>query len=286
MRISIGLDPDIAHFGVFVLSWHGLSIFVAVVVAIALAVRWARPRGLPEEWVYNVALWGIVGGIVGARVFTLIDTFDYYAQNPWAFFAIWQGGLAIYGAILGGFAGGALYARIKGYPIGQLADLAAPALLIAQAIGRLGDIVNGDAHGTPTSFPFSLVYTHPNSFAPLGVPTHATPVYEILWDLVALGAVLKLRDRLQPSGALFAAYLATYSFGRFFISFLRGNIPVLAGLNAAQLIALGLLALTVPFLAYRARLVSPPVPVPYVAPASEKALPPASGDDGQSGGAV
>ncbi|MBI2919434.1 MAG: prolipoprotein diacylglyceryl transferase [Chloroflexi bacterium] len=269
--IRIGLDPDIAHVGPFVLSWHGVAIFLAVVVGVYLALRRGKAIGFPEDWVYNVAVWGIVGGIAGARLFTLIDTFDYYAQNPTAFFAIWQGGLSLYGAILGGFAGGALCARRKKYPVGQLADLAAPSLLVAQAIGRVGDIINGDSYGTPTSFPFALEYTHPNSFAPIGVPTHATPVYEIIWDLVALGIILKLRGRppagqgerpfaptgLRPDGALFAAYLALYSLGRFFISFLRENVAVLGGMNAAQIIALALLGVTIPYLAFRAKLGSP-----------------------------
>ncbi len=253
--IRIGLDSDIAAVGPFVLSWHGLLTFVAVVVGIYLALRWGRARGLPEDCVYGVALWGVLGGIIGARLFTLIDTFDYYAQHPMELFVIWRGGLAVYGAILGGVAGGAIYARLKGYPVARLADLAAPALLVAQAIGRLGCLINGDAYGAPTDFPFALVYTNPSSFAPLDVPTHATPAYEMVWDLLVLAVLLRLRDRLRPDGALFAAYLAMYSFGRFFISFLRGgNAPVLVGLNAAQIIALALLLATIPYLAFRARL--------------------------------
>ena len=258
MRINIGLDPTIAHLGPFVLSWYGLAIFVAVVVAVSLALRWARQRGVPAEWIQNVAVWGIVGGIVGARLFTLIDTFDYYVKNPMAIFALWQGGLAIYGAVLGGFVGGVLCCWRKGYPIGRIADLAAPAMITAQAIGRVGCVINGDAYGAPTSLPFALVYTNPhNTFAPLGVPTHATPIYEIVWDLIVLGILLKLRGRLRPDGALFATYLGLYSLGRFFISFFRENAPVLAGLNAAQVIALVVLGVTVTFLAMRGGLVRP-----------------------------
>ncbi|MBI2919435.1 MAG: prolipoprotein diacylglyceryl transferase [Chloroflexi bacterium] len=256
--IRVGLDPMIVHLGPFTLTWYGLAIFAAVVVAVALVVRWAKQRGIPSDWIYNVAMWGIVGGIIGARLFTLIDTFDYYVENPMAIFALWEGGLAIFGAILGGFAGGVLCCWRKGYPVGQIADLAAPGLITAQAIGRLGCIVNGDAYGAPTTLPFAIVYTNPNnSFAPLGVPTHATPIYEIVWDLLVLGVLLKLRGRLKPDGALFAAYLGMYSLGRFFISFFRENVPVLAGLNAAQVIALVALGVAVFFLAFRARLVSP-----------------------------
>ncbi len=257
--IRVGLDPTIIHLGPFALSWYGLAIFAAVAVAVALVVRWGRQRGIPSDWVYNVAMWGIIGGIVGARLFTLIDTFDYYVENPAAIFTLWQGGLAIYGAILGGFAGGVLCCVRKGYPVGRLADLTAPAIITAQAIGRLGCIVNGDAYGSPTTLSFGIIYTNPNSYIPadmLGVPTHAFPIYEIVWDLLVLGILLKLRGRLKPEGALFAAYLGLYSIGRFFTSFFSHNSQVLAGLTAAQVIALVVLGATVAFLAFRARLVS------------------------------
>ncbi|MBI2866084.1 MAG: prolipoprotein diacylglyceryl transferase [Chloroflexi bacterium] len=259
MRISIGLDPVIVHVGPFVLSWYSLAILAAIALGITLALRGARRSGVPAEWITSVALWGIVGGVVGARLFTLIDTFDYYAQHPLAIFALWEGGLAIYGAVLGGFAGGALCALRKGYPVGRIADLAAPALIAAQAVGRLGCIVNGDAYGAPTTWPFALVYTNPNNpYPPIGVPTHATPIYEIVWDLLVLGALLKLRGRLRPDGALFAVYLVLYSLGRFFISFFRENTPVLAGLNAAQVIALLLVGAATAFLLLRGRLLPAP----------------------------
>ena len=169
--ISIPLGPNIIDFGPFILAWHGLFTFIAVATSVYLAVRWGTKEGISADAIYSIAVWSIIGGIVGARVVHVIDFWGpIYQHDPIRMFYVWQGGIAIYGAILGGFAFGAAYVLIRnsdrflalwgslfktfsflGEPnkaplpgIGHMADIVAPALLISMAIGRIGDIVNGE----------------------------------------------------------------------------------------------------------------------------------------------
>jgi phosphatidylglycerol:prolipoprotein diacylglycerol transferase len=159
-----------------------------------------------------------------------------------------------------GYLKGAMYARFKEFSIGRLADVSAPALLIAQTIGRIGDIINGEHVSVGTDLPWGFVYSHQASpsFQLWGL-TASQPViaYEMLWNMVVLAAIWRLRGRLAPPGMLFALYLMLYSLGRFFIQFLRLDKPWFAGLQEAHLIALVVLAITVPLLAYKARFVKP-----------------------------
>lgn len=259
--LRIGLDPTLFRIGGLVMTWHSFFTLVGVVVAVWLALRWAPLKRLRREAVENTAFWGILGGLVGARLVHVLDQWEFYAQNPGQIFALWQGGIAIYGAILGGFAGGALYALRARLPVGRLADLAAPVMVLGQAIGRIGDVINGEHLARPTSLPWGVVYTHPASPSAQvygSTPTHPAVAYELLWDL-AIFALLRfvLWDRLKPDGMLFALYLALYSVGRFFISFLRVDREWVLGLTQAQVIALAVLAVTVPLLLMRARFATP-----------------------------
>ena len=278
--ITIGINPNLLDFGSLVLSWHGFLTFIAVAVSVFLVVRWGSREGLSADSIYSVAVWAILGGVLGARVIHIIDVWDFYQDNPERIFYVWQGGVAIYGAILGGFAGGALYIIIrnsawfltlwgryfkflgeaKAAPlpgIGRLADIAAPAMLISQAIGRLGDIINGEHFADPSGLPWAVVYSHPNSPA-LGLPpAHPAVAYELLMDLAILAAIWPLRKRLRPHGMFFALYLGTYSVGRFFLSFLRAEFNEYGGLNEAQIIALIVIVITIPLLIFKAQLVKP-----------------------------
>lgn len=281
--ISIGIGPNIIDAGGFVLSWHGFFTFVAVAVAVFLVARWGTRAELDTDTIYSVSVWAIIGGIIGARLFHVIDFWDQvYQYDIISAFYVWEGGIAIFGAILGGFVGGSLYILIRnsagflgvwgrffrfaGEPhkaplpgIGRLADITAPALLIAMAIGRIGDIINGEHCSTPTDLPWGVVYTHPESPGLTycgGVVQHPAVAYEMFFDLALLGIIWPLRNRLKPDGMLFALYLALYSTGRFFLSFLRVETnEYFLGLNEAQLVALAVILVTVPLLVYKAQFV-------------------------------
>lgn len=252
--VNIDIDPVIFSVGPLALRWYSLLVMAAVVVGVLLAQREARRRGLNTDSVLTLVLWVIPGGIVGSRLVHVIDQLDYYVGNPRAI--IGGEGQAIYGAVLGGVLAAWIGSKVHRLPIfPRLLDAAAPGLPLAHSIGRLANIINGDATGASTSVPWAFVYTNPNTYAPIGVPTHPSPVYEILWNLVVFAVLYRFKGRLKPDGYLFMLYLALYSAGRFFINFSRVNDPFLLGLHQAQLLALLVLVVTMPLLLARARLV-------------------------------
>ena len=257
--IHIGVDPNMVVVGGLVLTWHGFFAFIGVVVAVFLVGRWAQGTGIVSDVIYSTAIWAIVGGILGARLVHVIDRWDFYGNNPGQIIAIWNGGIALYGAIIGGFVAGAAYARLQKYPIGILADVTAPALLIAQTIGRVGDIINGEHISKQTDLSWGFVYTHSDSFSNQVhglVASHPVIAYEMIWNMAVLGVVWLLWGRIKPNGMLFAIYLALYSFGRFFITFLREDKVWFVGLQEAHIIAIAVIVVTVPLLVYRAHIIS------------------------------
>ena len=159
------------------------------------------------------------------------------------------------------FLGEAKEAPLPG--VGQLADIAVPALLIGQAIGRIGDIINGEHCANFSSLPWAVTYTHPDSGSLACVrefgagATHPAVAYELLMDLLILALLWPLRKRLKPQGMFFALYLASYSMGRFFLSFLRKEFQEYGPLNEAQIVALVVMVITIPLLVYKAHLVKP-----------------------------
>ena len=280
--IGIGIDPNLINAGGFLLSWHGVFTFVAVAAAVFLVVRWGTREGMVADVLYSASMWAIIGGIIGARALHVIDFWgELYQDDFIKVFRVWEGGIAIFGAISGGFVGGSLYLLIRnsawflalwrpfsfmfGEPnkadlprIGHLADVTAPALLVAMAIGRIGDIINGEHWAKVSDLPWAVIYTHPDSPGAGRPPTHPAVAYELLFDLALLAALWPLRKRLRPHGMFFALYAATYSIGRFFISFLREEYNTYFwGLNEAQIVALIVIIITVPLLVWKAQIVRP-----------------------------
>ena len=257
--IDIGIGPNLVSFGNFLVSWHGFFSFIAVAAAVYLVGRWAPLKGIDPDATYSIAIFAIIGGIIGARLVHVIDHWDFYQQSPADILAIWEGGIGLWGGILGGFLGGAAYALIAKQPVGVIADLTAPALLFVQTIGRLGDIVNGEHCARATNFILGFVWTNPASDARncgaegVGVAVQPVIAYEMIWNMLALLVIWKLRGRLRPDGMLFVLYLALYSVGRFMISFLRTDKVWALGMQEAHFIALLVLAITVPILAVKAR---------------------------------
>ena len=259
--IHIGINPDIATIGSLTIGWHGILMFIGIVVGVLLTLYLARRAGFTDDIIYTASIWAVVFGLIGARISHILDHLSDYRGNPGEIIAVWNGGLGWYGALIGGILAVVVYSRIRKFSLARFADAAAPGIILGLAIGRIGCTINGDAAGTPTSLPWGFVYTNPNSFAPLGIATHPYPVYEIIWDLMVFGLLWRLKDRIKPDGSLFLVMIATYSFGRFFLSFLKDEVPVLGPLHESHLISIALFVIAVALLAYRkVRLVKPEPP--------------------------
>ena len=250
MSINVSMNPIMLTFGSVEVRWYGLMVALAILTVVIWTYFGARKAGIPSDVVYNSALWAIPFGLVISRLVEVVDRLDYYANEPGEIFGF--SGLTIYGGILGATLGVWIYTRIRGQSFGQLADIAAPGIILGQAVGRVGCAINGCCYGTPTSLPWGFTYTNVNSYAPLGISTHPAVVYELLFDLAVFGMLLAMRHRMKAEGSLFLLYLATYSAGRFLFSYLREN-ETYGGLREAQIIALVVLVVAVPLLVYKVR---------------------------------
>jgi phosphatidylglycerol:prolipoprotein diacylglycerol transferase len=260
--ITIGINP-IVTIGPVSVRWYGIMVALAIVV-IVLWMLWQVKRGanLSYDTILTGALVGIPSGVVISKLLHVIDYIVIsklhpelvivdYTQHPEQIFS--GGGLTIYGAVLGAALGVWVYSKFSHFKFGYVADLVAPGVILAQAIGRVGCTINGCCYGIPTSFPWGVIYTHPDSFAPLGVAIHPTQVYELIFCLVVFAVLLKLRGRFKPDGSIFLIYLSLYSLWRISIDFLREGTPFLLGLHQAQVIGIIVLAITIPILILRTR---------------------------------
>jgi len=252
--ITIPFDPNL-HLGPLAVSWHGIFTAVGIFFGVGLPLRLVRGR-VSEDAAYSVATWGVVGGIVGARLFHVIDRWDFYAHEPLQILAIWSGGIAVWGAVIGGVLAGYLVARRRGVPIGFTADAAAPGIGLGLAIGRIGDIINGEHHATEcTDLPWCVGYSFPPEQGGLGQvgPVHPAVAYEMAWVLLGVAGALWLRKAwagLVPEGLMFWLLIFWYGTARFIISFLRVGDPTsLLGLRQDQLIGLGAIAVGIVMIA-------------------------------------
>ena len=259
--IEIGITPNLFLLGGdFVLSWHGFFAAVAILMAVFLVGRWAPLFELDSDDVYTVASFAIIGGILGARLVHVVDNLGYYLDNPLSIFAIWKGGIGLWGGLLGGFIGGAVYAKWAKLPIGKLADLAAPAVLYTVAIGRIGDIVNGEHCATNSEAWYSFSWTALMSNASFckasgGINAWVHPVIalEIFWVMIGLFFVWRLLGKISPSGRIFALTLSWYAIGRFLIQLLRVDKVWIFGLQEAHFISLAILCITIPLILIKGR---------------------------------
>lgn len=222
--------------GPLTLRAYALCIIAGIVAACWITERRMRSRGAPPYLVLDVAIWAVPAGIIGARVYSLVTSpQEYFGRgiSPLEPLEIWHGGLGIWGAVAGGMLGAWIACRQKGIPVSFVADAAAPALPVAQAIGRLGNWFNNELYGKPTSLPWGLkVYEmDPRN------PGHATMIdgkpvvlgtfqptflYEALWNIgVAVLVVLLDRKYRFGRGRAFALYVMAYTVGRFWVEYLR-----------------------------------------------------------------
>ena len=253
--ITINVDPVIFAVGHFGLRWYGVILIGSIGLAAWIASHEARRKGLRPEIVPDGLMWVVLAGLAGARLFHVIDHWPHeYAANPIRALYIWEGGLAIWGGIVGGMLALAVFARRRQVSLGRLADIAAPGLVLAQGLGRLACVITGDAMGRPTNGPFGIAYTNPAAMVPqLGVYYTPMPVYELIVNVGIFGLLWQLRKRRWPDGALFLVYLGLYSLERFILAYASSYRIVAFGLTQSQIVALAGLATVIPLVAWMLR---------------------------------
>ncbi len=248
--ITIGIDPIIFSIGHFHLRWYSLIVISAIIIGVWLVKREATRKGFKKDDILDAAMWVIIGGLIGARLFHVLDHWtDEYASNPIRALYIWEGGLAIWGAIAGGLVVIGIIAWKRGWNLPRLLDAAAPGVVLGQAVGRFACIITGDAMGKPTNGPFGFAYTSPDAMVPkLGVYYTPMPVFEIVANLAIFILLWQLRKRNWPDGQLFLVYLSLYSIERFFLAFTSSYQIVALGLTQSQIVALVSLIVALPLL--------------------------------------
>lgn len=254
MLIHIGIDPVLVTIGGLKIHWYGVMVAIGLYAGIQIALLDAPRRGVDRDKLLNTSLIAAVLGVLGGRLYYVVQNHpEYYLQHPAQILAVWQGGMAFYGAIFGGAL--ALLIGCWRYRMNfwSVADLGALGMTIGQALGRIGNIINGDIVGYPTNGNWGFVYTSQDTFAPRNVAVQPANLYELLISVALFILLWSIRKRVQPEGLLAMIYVVLYSVSQFLIFFVRDNIVLFHGLKQAQLTAIVVTLLTIPFIVYLLR---------------------------------
>lgn len=235
--------------GPLLIHYYALILITGIIAAAWLTIRRARAYGLDAEHVWDGLMWAVIPGLIGARLYHVLTpspasglSLEYYVHNPLQIFAIWNGGLGIFGAIVGGALGLLVYGRRHKQPILRWFDVIVPGVALAQAIGRWGNFVNHELYGAPTTLPWAI-FIPPDKRLP-GYESFSTfhPLffYESLWNALTCVFLIwlhrRFRDRLRP-GDLFLIYLIAYAIIRFVLDFVRLDSHLSGSITTAQLVA-------------------------------------------------
>lgn len=237
--IEIPFDPSLV-LGPVRIAWHSVFSYVGLLAGAWLSFRCARYL-VRDERIYPFAIAVVAGGLVGARLVHLLDSWPRYMGNPIEMLAIWNGGIGTMGAPLGSSIAGYLAARRLRLPVGFMFDTSVIGISLGLAIGRIGDVINGEHHAAACAdLPWCVGYTHPLTLGQPG-PVHPVVAYDLLWDLVILVVTYSAWRRLRgrpPEGRVWLIFLLLYGAGRAISSNLRLDPVVLADLQGGQLVGL------------------------------------------------
>jgi phosphatidylglycerol:prolipoprotein diacylglycerol transferase len=236
------MHPILIQIGPLTLRWYGAMIASAFLIGTWIANREAGRKGIGSEKIQDFFLYAIIGAIIGARLYYVaFSDWAQFRDNPLSVFAVWQGGLAIHGGILGGLLVCLLYTRRQKISFWKFADTLTPSLILGQAIGRIGCFFNGDAHGYPTDLPWGLVYSPESPAGQMfpGQPLHPTQLYEMVFNVIIFGVLWKFRKKIKVDGHLFLLYVILYSAARIFVEHFRADkLTYLENISSAQSIGI------------------------------------------------
>ena len=253
------LDRVFIQIGGMSIYWYGVIIATGLFIGLYLAQREANRLGLKKDTILDLIIIAAPVAIIFARIYYVIFEWEQYQAGPWwKVFAVWEGGIAIHGALIGAVLTGFIYARVKDISFFKIADIIAPSLILGQAIGRWGNFMNQEAHGGAMS---AAAYENFHQYLPdfimnqmciEGTYYYPTFLYESFWNILVFIGLIMLRRKNPLRGEIFLSYLMMYSIGRFFIEGLRtDSLYVVPGLRTAQLISVVLILLAVSLIIYR-----------------------------------
>jgi len=240
LAIVIDLDPNIVRLGPILITWHGVFSVLGIIAAARLGFWLVERDGVELKGAGGDGLaWMVIFGLAGARLLYVWENFRLFSNGQLLrIFALTEGGISQWGGLFGAMLGAFIWSRRSKLSLWKLVDGGGPAAMIGLAVGRIGDIINGEHHGSPTNLPWGVEYVNPNTLGQPGQVVHPEVAYEMVLCLTILAVLLPLHQRLKhrlPDGALGLIYFGIYAAGRFLLSYLRLDPAVFLGLRQAQL---------------------------------------------------
>ncbi len=235
------MHPILVQLGPITIRYYGLMYIIAIAVGFYLMWREVRRKNIPltMESLLDLLLLTIPLALIGARLYYVIFRLDYYGRYPLDIFKIWEGGLAIHGGVLGGIAAVLIFAHWKKVRFWTLADAIAPSLILGQAIGRIGNLMNGDAYGLPTSLPWGIHFpaSSPAGMAYPGLATHPSMIYEMILNLGVFAYLWTIRKKGYKDGFTTSMYFILYAVARSIVSVTRGDDLYLGPVKVPYLVS-------------------------------------------------
>ncbi len=275
------MNPILFSIGRLKITYYGLMYAVSFILGIELGKKYGKQRGIAPEVIENYAFIAMISGLIGGRLYYVLFNLDYYLNYPADIIAVWKGGMAIHGGILGGIIGTCIYGKIKKLNPLLLGDIAAAPLLLGQAIGRIGNLMNGEIYGVPTFTPFKVIFTLKPKFyewfayynslpfsekmafkdkvpwglvfpstSPAGMEfpnmaLHPAMIYELILNFIGFLFIwFYLKNRKYAAGTIWCSYIIIYSVIRIFVSFFRAEDLMFFSLRAPHVISIVLIAVS------------------------------------------
>jgi phosphatidylglycerol---prolipoprotein diacylglyceryl transferase len=249
--IVIDLDPNIGQIGPFLITWHGVFSVIGILAAARVGQILLKRDGIAPERVYDMAVWMVVAGLIGARLLFVWENYQIFAGNWIKVVQINEGGISQWGGIFGALIGGYLWCRLNSVDYRKVLDAAGPANALGFAIGRIGDIINGEHHAIDTDLPWGVTYVNGRTLGEVGRVVHPEVAYELIFNLAVFWTAMftyRWFKRRLPVGVTGLIWLSVYAAGRFFLSFLRKD-SLAFGLRQAQWASLGMIAASIVLIA-------------------------------------
>ncbi len=220
LGISMNINPVALKLGIREIYWYAIIILTGFLCGALFVYFTCEKRGVKKDSVWDIAMFGLLAGIISARIYYVLFALDEFRADWTDIFKIWNGGLAIYGGIIGAVISTAVYCRIRHLNTLNVFDVCCPGLFIGQAIGRFGNFVNAEVYGRATAMPWGMSINGAS-------PVHPLFIYESIWNITGLILLIIFRDKKKADGQVFCFYIFWYSLGRMFLEGMRDSMYIL-----------------------------------------------------------